>query len=176
MNHEIQAARSVLAHVARADFKIRSEERLALDALGEWDGGVSATEILRDHTDLDSLLLAVVSPELRRRTLVAAVAVANVDGHCPPEELAVLEQIRDAFGAREQIDLLADSAAWKRRTAHVRAALEGATVTYLHDVHAEAQRGGLSMERHERLAAELSKAKKEIQGAFRNAVEEAEST
>ena len=42
MNQELLASLRILAHVARADARVRSEERLALDALGERDCGATA--------------------------------------------------------------------------------------------------------------------------------------
>jgi len=174
MNQELFASLRILAHVARADARVHSEERLALDVLGERDGGLSGSQALHDTTDLDSLLKLVVSPELRRRTLIEAIALANVDGRCAPEELAVLERIRDAFGAPEGLDLAADSAAWKRRSARVRKALEAATAAYLHKVHDDAARADLSMDRYERLVRELAEAKGGIERAFREAVDDVE--
>jgi hypothetical protein len=175
MNQELLASLRILAHVARADSRIRSEERLALDALGERDGGISASQVLHDETDLEELLRAVISPELRHRTLVEAIALANVDGHCAPEERVVLERIRDAFGASAAIDLVAGSAAWKRRSRRIREALEAATAAYLHQVHDQAAKTSLSMESYGKLVVDFARAKEEIQHAFRDAVDAAEA-
>ena len=172
MNQELLASLRILGHVARADARLRSEERLALEALAERDGG-SAVEVLHDHTDLDTLLRAVTSPELRRRTLIEAVALANVDGRCSPEEMAVLERIRDGLSVPDGVNLVADSAAWKRRSKKVRDALENATTAYLHKVSAGAGKD-LSMTEYERLVAELARAKDEIEEAFREVVDEVE--
>jgi hypothetical protein len=171
MNEEQHASLRILAHVARADGRVCSEELLALDALAT--GAISTVQMLRDKTDLDTLLGAVVSPELRRYTMVGAVALASVDGHCPLDELAVLEKIHHAFGADAWIDLAGESATWKRRTGRIRRALEGATVAYLHQVHDATTRGKLSMERYARFVAELAEATRKIQGAFREAVDDA---
>jgi uncharacterized tellurite resistance protein B-like protein len=173
MNKELYASLCILAHVVRADSKIRSEERMALDALGERDGGASATQLIHDTTDLDALLREVTSPELRRRTLVEAVALANIDGKVAPEELAVIERIRIAFGA-DALNLAADAREWWYRDVKIREALERATTAYLHKVHA-ASHEDLSPERYEKLVNELALAKREIQQAFRDVVERAEA-
>ncbi len=173
MSRELWASLRIVAHVARADARLCSEELLALDALAERHGAVSRLPLLDDRTDLETLLRAVVSPELRRSTLVGAVAVANIDGRCSPDERAVLEAILRAFDADAWIDLAAESAAWRRRTGTIRRALEGATVAYLHEVHEAATREELSMERYERLVAGLAEAKKELERAFLDAVDAA---
>lgn len=171
MSQERLASLRVLAHVARADARIHSEERLAIEALGEAEPGFSVQKALHEDTDLDSLLRSIVSPELRHRTLIEAIALANIDGRCSPVELAVLTRIRDAFGASAEIDLQADSDVWKRRTARIRESLDAATGAYLRKIHDESDHAALSMERYEHLVAELAEAKRGIERAFRDAVE-----
>jgi tellurite resistance protein len=171
VNRERHASLCILAHVVRADGRVRCEELLALDALADRTGSISTVQILRDRTALDALLRAVVSPELRQRALVEAVAVAGVDGHCPREELAVLERIQRAFGASTWIDLAGQSAAWRHRTGMIRQAMEEATVAHLHRVQAAAASNDLSMDRYLRLVAELAHAKREIQRGLCDAVD-----
>ena len=176
MNQELLASLRILAHVARADARVRSEERLALDALGERDCGATAHELVHDKTELAALLAAVKSPEIQRRTLIEAIALANVDGKCAPEEHALLLRIRDGFGLTDGIDLEHDSAAWKRRSARLRKALEDATTAYLHQVHSEDERAELTMGRYDKLVDELGRAKREIQRAFAEVVDEIENS
>ncbi len=171
MSQERLASLRVLVHVARADGKIDSAERLALEALGESEAGFSIHRVVHEESDLDSLLRAIVSPELQHRTLTEAVALASVDGRCSPDELTVLIHIRDAFGASTEIDLVADSDTWKQRTARIRNALNDATIAYLHKVREDAEHVALSMDRYEHLVAELTRAKHAIERAFRDAVE-----
>lgn len=171
MSHERVASLRILAHVARADGRIDSVERLALEALGQSESEFSVQRALHEEADLDSLLRAVVSPELRHRTMTEAIALASVDGRCSTSELAVLVQIRDAFGVSAEIDLVADSEAWRERTRRIRKALRDATIAYLHKVHEDAEHVALSMARYEHLVAELSRAKQEIERAFRDAIE-----
>lgn len=171
MSHERLASLRILAHVARADGKVDSAERLALEALGENEAGFSVHAVVHEESDLESLLRAVVSPELRHRTLVEAIALASVDGRCSPDELTVLVRIRDAFGASAEIDLVADSDTWRERTARIRSALNEATIAYLHKVREDAEHVALSMDRYEHLVAELARAKHAIERAFRDAME-----
>jgi uncharacterized tellurite resistance protein B-like protein len=175
MNQELLASLRILAHVARADAHVRSEERLALDALGERDGGATAYELVHDKTELEELLAAVKSPEIQRRTLIEAIALANVDGKCAPEEHALLLRIREGFGLADSIDLEHDSAAWKRRSAKVRKALDDATAAYLHKVHSHDEHAELTMGRYDTLVGELGRATHEIQHAFAEVVDEVEN-
>ena len=97
MNQELLASLRILGHVARADSRLRSEERLALEALAERDGG-SATEVLHDHTDLDTLLRAVTSPELRRRTLEMMLAGDDLYEYYHPETREVPPKAAPLYG------------------------------------------------------------------------------
>lgn len=171
MSQERIASLRILACVARADAKVHAAEDLALEALGEGEAGFSFRKTLHEDADLDSLLREIVSAELKTRTLNEAIALANFDGRCSPQELAMLTKIRDAFGAGPEIDLVADSDLWRRRTAKIRGAFEAATAAYLHKVHDGAAHVELSVERYERLVAELSQAKRDIEKAFRDAVD-----
>lgn len=171
MSQERLASLRILACVARAEGKIRPTERLALEALGQDETDFSVQKAVHEPEGLEGLLGLVVSPELRHRTLTEAIALANIDGVCTPQELAILTQIRDAFGASTEIDLVADSDIWKRKTARIRKALQSATAAYLHKVHDDAEHVQLSMDRYEHLVAELTRAKLEIERAFRDAVE-----
>lgn len=175
MNQELLASLRILAHVVRADARVRQEERLALDALGERDGGATAYELLHDKTELDALLAAVKTPEIQRRTLIEAIALANVDGKCAPEEHFLLTRIRDGFGLADGIDLVHDSAAWKRRSVKLRKALEDATTAYLHKVRSDDQHGELTEGRYDKLVDELARSKHEIQHAFAEVVDEVEN-
>lgn len=170
MSQERIASLRVLACVARADGKIHTTEELALEALSQDIDAFSFRKALHEDADLDALLREIVSPELRMRTLTEAIALANIDGRCSPHELAMLEKIRDAFALGGELDLVADSELWKRKTARIRRALEAATAAYLHKVHDEPARD-LSLDRYERLAAELAQAKHDIEKAFRDAMD-----
>jgi len=170
MSHERIASLRVLAFVARADTKVHAIEELALEALAQDETDFSYRQALHEEADLDSLLRQIVSPELKTRTLTEAIALANIDGRCSPQELTVLERIRDAFGAGPEVDLVADSALWRRRTARIRNALETATAAYLHSVRDD-EHVDSSIGHYERHVAELSRAKQEIERAFREAIE-----
>ncbi|MFO0587197.1 MAG: hypothetical protein U0441_06655 [Polyangiaceae bacterium] len=171
MSQERLASLAILACVARAEGKVRPTERLALEALAQSQRDFSLQKALHETADLEALLPLVVSPELRHRTLVEAIALANIDGRCSPEELTILTKIRDAFGASTEIDLIADSDVWKRKTERIRKALQAATAAYLHKVHDDAEHVQLSMDRYEHLVAELTRTKLEIERAFRDAME-----
>lgn len=170
MSQERIASLRILACVARADAKIHATEELALEALSQDETEFSFRHALHEDIDLDSLLPQIVSPELRSRTLTEAIALANIDGRCSPQELAMLARIRDAFGAGPDVDLVADSDLWRRRTARIRHALEAATAAYLHSVRDD-EHVDSSIGHYERHVAELARARLEIEKAFRDAIE-----
>lgn len=171
MSRERLASLRVLACIARADAKIHAAEELALEALSRDEEAFSYRSALREECELEKLLDQIVSPELRARTLTEAIALANIDGRCSPQELEMLTRIRDRFGFGTDIDLVADSDLWRRRTARIRRALDDATTAYLHKVHDDAARPDFTVAHYERLVSELTRAKEAIVRAFREAMD-----
>jgi tellurite resistance protein len=96
---ETQAALRILVAVARADGRVSPEEASAFEIEG---GGAGAFVSLGD-VDVEAEARRIATPDGRRATMDAAVAMATVDGHCSDDERALLKRIGRAFGI-ENVD------------------------------------------------------------------------
>lgn len=102
---EAMASFRLLVCVARADGKLSAEEREALESalsVIPLPKGTSLTQLLDEDSNLDALLAQIDSRESRELAYQSAFSIANVDGHCSPEEMKVLERIKASLSISEQ--------------------------------------------------------------------------
>lgn len=163
---ELLASLRVLAHVARADEKIVQGEKTILEGAGARDLGRSPNELFAEDTDLVEQLRLLRTPEMRRRTLAEAYALAYVDGRCTPEERRILARLHEALGDASTPPPEEAGALWQSRGAKLCAEVEALTAAYLHAVHEDSRRGELSQARYDQHVAELARTKAERQRAF----------
>ncbi|WP_394847696.1 TerB family tellurite resistance protein [Pendulispora brunnea] len=91
----------ILVAVAKADGRLLAEERTALEEALEGvslPDGVTLETLLEEETDVEAQIQRIVSPEARRQTYDAAVAIALVDGERVSQENAILDRMKAAFG------------------------------------------------------------------------------
>ncbi len=151
---ELKACARVLLTVAFVDGKIDPEERRLLE-LFECDPHAPTEPI-----DLEAELAKLTSETAQARTLHAALALADIDGHCTSRELAVLKRIHARCGAKSELSLSELHAEKRAEIEEVREKLEEASIAFLHEV---GKRGdGLTQKEYEALATALSEKKREI--------------
>lgn len=97
---EALASLKVLVCVARADGKITPEEKHALeDALAgvKLPAGTTFASLLKENIDLDAEMKRIAAPEARDAAFNGAYAMAHADGHASPEEVALLDRVREGL-------------------------------------------------------------------------------
>lgn len=151
---EAKACARILFAVACADGKIDPEERRLLEVCG--------ADVHDGPVDVEAELRKLVSDTAKERALHAAIAIADLDGHCTPKELALLELIHARLGSPKKLPLATLHKETRAEIREVRAALEEATVEFLHAVGS--RHDELSQKAYEALAADLDKKKREILG------------
>jgi tellurite resistance protein len=151
---ESRACLRILLAVARADGHVDQEEARALEVLGELAYG-SAAPRKTDAVDLEAEIAAVRSPGARRTTFEAAVALAELDGKCTPEEHRLLERLQRAFALDTDLELGADEAKWSSTLREPRKRLATAESEFLRTVADLQAAGDLSEPRYEQLVAGL---------------------
>ncbi len=156
---ETQACARVLLAVATADGKLDPEERRLIELFG----GDSHTK----PVDVEGELAKIRSTDGKARTLHAAIAVADIDGHCTKNERALLELIFARLGGVGPVSLREMHAETRARVDEVRERLEEATIAFLHAVGSKGH--DLDQKSYESLAAELDAKKRAL---LRGAVDE----
>jgi tellurite resistance protein len=106
--NEAEASFRILVAVARADGHIAMDEERALAILARLD---SAKDI-QGQVDVAQEAAKIRSPEVRRATFDAALALASVDGLCTPEEHALLTTLRTTLDIKDCPDVAVAEAAW----------------------------------------------------------------
>ena len=106
---EAKACARVLLAVACADGRIDPDERRMIELFG---GDAHAPG---EAVNLDAELSKLKSPFSRERTLRAAIAIADIDGHGTPREHALLGQIHARLGEASDRSLASDRAAYWAR-------------------------------------------------------------
>jgi tellurite resistance protein len=154
---EAQASVRILLAVARADSSVADDERRTIGAIAAQSG---ARFEEAGAIDVDAELARLTSPDARRLTMRAALAIALVDGKCTPEERRLLEQLNAALGGALEIG--GEVEAWTARMAELRSAVEEATDGFLHAVTRASKGAQLSSRDYEALVAGLEKKKKEL--------------
>jgi tellurite resistance protein len=147
---EADACMRILVAVARADGNVAADEERALAAL------VGASQ--RDapgEIDVSAEARHLRTPEARRATFEAAVALASVDGRCSPEEHALLGRLEEALEIDSGPDLRVAEAAWLERVKQPLAELAAAEVTFLRTL--SSRRSEMSDQEYLRLASELQR-------------------
>jgi uncharacterized protein (DUF697 family)/tellurite resistance protein len=87
-----------LVAIAKADGKITSDERAALEAaLGMLPEGASLTKFLEEKTDFDQILGEVKSADAREQLWESAYSLIHADGAASPEEQKLLDTMRATF-------------------------------------------------------------------------------
>jgi tellurite resistance protein len=154
---EKEACLRVLLAVARADGVVDEEEERTLAVVADQVGlsGPSGAVL-----DVDAELARLRSPDARQLVVRAAHAMANVDGVCAPQELALLRKIHAAFGEAAP-DLEMAEQQWASRMSDAREGLARATSTFLRAVASLGDAPGAS---YERLVQELDASKRAALG------------
>lgn len=159
---ETTAALRILLAVACADGRLAADEENLLDVVAERMNQAGAPHALDGAVDVAREARRIRSPEARRTTFDAAVALAAVDGECSPEEHALLLQLRDLLQVDAAIDLAAAERRSAERVARVRDDLDRATIDFLGRIRRAESGGDLPQEEYEELVHDLSRRKHEL--------------
>ncbi len=151
---ELRASVSVLLAVAQADGEVDSDERRLLA-----DVASSLDERVRPHerVDLQAALAALRSAEARDLTFRAAVAMANVDGRCSPEEHALLTRLQAELAPGSAVPLEVMEEDFGARMQETRASIDRLSDAFLDEIAANERT--LSQATYERMVATLERAK-----------------
>lgn len=162
--NEALASLRVLLSVARCDGKLSLDERRVIEVAAQraYAPAASPVDWASQKADLSRALAEITSPEGRRLTMKAAVAVAAVDGRVSPEEHAMLETIFEALSDGETpLDLSRAEEKYGDRMVAARGAIDHATQDFLHHVSSASHDGKLSQAAYEGLVNELEREKRE---------------
>lgn len=165
---EALASLRVLLSVARCDGKLSLDERRVIEVAAQraYAPAAPPPDWASQKADLSRALAEITSPEGRRLTMKAAVAVAAVDGRVSREEHEVLETIFEALSEGEPpLDLSKAEEKYGDRMVAARGAIEHATQDFLHHVSEASHDGKLSQAAYESLVNGLEKQKRERIGA-----------
>lgn len=102
---EAVAGLRILICVAKADGVLHEGERAALERALEGvalPAGVDLDAFLDEPANLEEQARALQSDLARERVFQSACGIAFADGECSPEELHVLELVREALGISEE--------------------------------------------------------------------------
>jgi tellurite resistance protein len=149
-SEELVACYDVLRHIAFADGHLSDDEKRVLDDAANVAGARPASRAPRGP--LVDAIAIVRSPSLRARTFAAALAMANVDGHCSPEEKTALDQLAKGFGLAPP-EVIAGKAV--SLTPALVAAKDAANRHFLSQMADAMRSGTLTQARYEALVAEL---------------------
>ena len=158
---ESRACLRILLAVARADGKVDTDESHAVELLADKAYGAAAPH-KGDAFDLEAEIAAVRTPAARHTTFEAAVAIAELDGKCTPDEHRLLAKLYEAFELGEDHVLEIDEAKWVNALRKPRKALEKATSDFLHAVSAAQDKGELSEPQYEKLVGDLRRRRTEL--------------
>lgn len=163
---EKRACLRVLCEVARADGRLRVDEKRIIDlfashAYGDEEPPSSRFDGARD---LARALAAIRTPEARGATWKACLALASVDGRCTKAEHAVLARVHAALAPDEPLaEVTLAEQAYDERLRAVERDVDEATTEFLHRVAQGSGAGaGWSQRSYEMLADELSAKKREL--------------
>ncbi len=151
---ELRASLRVLLAVAQADGDVDYDERHLLSGIGsQLDVRLRSDE----RVDLSASLAALRSDEARELTFRAAVAMANVDGRCSPEEHSLLMRIREGLALPDAVPLEVMEEEWGLRMQETRARIDRISDAFLDEM--AARETVLSQEAYERMVADLERKK-----------------
>ena len=124
---EAEASFRILVAIARADGHVAVDEERALAILARFD----SAKDLGAQIDLAREAARIRSPDVRRSTFDAALAMASIDGKCTPEEHALLTQLRTALAITDCPDLAVAESEWLDKMKTPVADLSGLEVEFL---------------------------------------------
>lgn len=154
---ELRASLRVLLAVAQADGEVDHEERHLLSGIGsQLNVDVRSDE----RVDLSGALALLCTDEARELTFRAAVAMANVDGRCSPEEHALLMRIRTELALPAGVPLEVMEDEWSLRMEETRERIDRISDAFLDEI--AARETVLSQEVYERMVADLERKKASI--------------
>lgn len=160
--NDTSAALRILLAVACADGRLAADEENLLDVVAERLNQAGAPHGLDGAVDVAREARRIRSPEARRTTFDAAVALAAVDGECSPAEHALLVQLRDLLQVDATLDLDAVERRSIERAERVRGELDDVTVEFLGRIRRAESGGDLPQEEYEDLVHDLSRKKHEL--------------
>ena len=143
---------------ARAGGDLDEEDRRAI-RLVAGATGVSAS-IAPAAVDVDGALARLTSPEARRLTLRAAIAIAALGAGIDPAN-AVLAKVRAALG-EDGVDVVDEERGSTRRMARMRGELDDETDRFVREVGRASEGHTLSAQAYEGLVRELEQRKREV--------------
>jgi tellurite resistance protein len=153
---ESDASFRILVAVARADGHIAADEERALAVLARLD---SARDI-EGQVDVAKEAAKLRSPEVRRATFEAALALASVDGQCTAEEHALLTQLRTALQITDCPSIEVAESAWLERMKTPLADLSDLEVQFLRAVALE--RDDMTDHQYAALVTDFSKKRRDV--------------
>lgn len=152
---EVDACLRILAAVANADGTLSSDEARALSLLAGSSGESRAEVAQGARVDLLREAKRIEDLEARRATYEAAVAIAQIDAVCTPEEHAMLVELRNALQLDDVVDVRAAEASWGAQMDEPRRVLAEADRAFLLAVARERDRGALSGEKYAAMVEDL---------------------
>ncbi len=153
---ESEASFRILVAVARADGHIAADEERALAILARLD---SARD-MDGQVDVAKEAARIRSPDLRRATFDAALALASVDGQCTQEEHALLIQLRVALDITDCPSVAVAEAAWLEKMRAPLAELSDLEVRFLRAVALEGE--DMTDRQYATLVSEFSRKRAEV--------------
>lgn len=95
----------ILVAMAKADGRIDDDERAALYAGLQGirlPGNMTVDSLIAEPVNIDYVLHAVQSRDARDEIYVSAYGMAYADGHCSPEEQALLDYIKRTWSIPDE--------------------------------------------------------------------------
>ena len=151
---ELRASLCVLLAVAQVDGDVDHDERHLLSGIGSQ---LNVRVRPDERVDLPASLAALRSDEARELTFRAAVAMANVDGRCSPQEHSLLMRIRAELALPDAVPLEVMEEEWAHRMQETRARIDRISDKFLDEM--AARETVLSQEAYERMVADLERKK-----------------
>lgn len=101
---EALAGLRILVAVAKADGKVTTEERAALESALEAIPGaaVSVSALLEQNANLDELIPQITSIEAREQVYQSAYSLAHADGEASPEEMKIIDRLRTEYRVADE--------------------------------------------------------------------------
>ncbi|MCA9583757.1 MAG: hypothetical protein KC657_00190 [Myxococcales bacterium] len=162
--NDTEACLRILLAVALADGTVTSDEERALGILaGVHDLPKADASLI---VDIPKEAARISSPEARRATYDAAIAMSEIDGHCTAEEHALLVTIGKALGFDDPPGLTVREHAWHEDLDEPRARLASVESKFLHEMaRADTMSNAAYAARVEELRAEREAILREALGA-----------
>lgn len=155
---EADACLRILAAVARVDGDMSADEKRALAVFAEETrefGAVGPQNSRPPPIDVAREAERIQSPEARRATFEAALAMTQVDGRSTPEEHGLLVALRDAMKLDDVGDVTVEEGRWRDELRLPLRELADADQAFLKAVQKERDGGELSSERYVAMVEEL---------------------